>query len=273
MYSREIEVSKMLAEKASKLIMEVYTSDFSVTQKEKNMGPVTEADLASDRLIVEGLQKFFPEDRVVSEESGAKNPENQGKRVWFIDPLDGTREFVKKNGEFSIHIGLAVEGVPVFGLVYVPVTGECAYGGKGFGACYENSQGISKPLSCSGNKEGDKTLISSHHYGKHYEEIKRILAPEKEIRRGSVGGKVLRICLGEADYLFYSGNQIMVWDLCAPIALIEGACGRASDFFGGSIVLNFPDFKAERGILISNGRAHEKLTGKLKRWKEGAVRE
>ncbi len=264
MYSKEIQVMKKLASEASRLILTVYHSDFSVTEKEKQMGPVTEADLASDRLIVSGLKEAFPDDAIVSEESGTREAGSRNGRFWFVDPLDGTKEFVKKNGEFSIHIGLAVEGSPRLGLVYVPVTSECAYGGKGVGAFYENENTFVKVLLCPQNQDGNKILISSHYYGKRYAEIKRLLGPEKEIIQGSVGGKVLRICLGEADYLFYAGAQINVWDLCAPIALIEGAGGCATDFSGNPIVMKFPDFKADKGILISNGAGHGKLTEKLK---------
>ena len=264
MYSREIQVIKKLAYEASKLILAVDRSDFLVTEKEKQMGPVTEADLASDRVIVSGLKDAFPEDAIVSEESGVKDTVKRNRRVWFVDPLDGTKEFVKRNGEFSIHIGLAVEGVAVLGLVYVPVTGECAYGGKAVGAYYEKDSSAAKPLICSANTDGTRILISSHYCGKCYGEIKGLLAPEKEIKRGSVGGKVLKICLGEADYLFYGENQIRVWDLCAPMALIEGAGGMATDFSGKKIPLNYPDFKTDRGILVSNGAGHEKLTEKLK---------
>ena len=262
MYSKEIQIMKTLASEASRLILAVYSTDFLVTEKEKQMGPVTEADLASDRVIVRGLKEAFPDDSIVSEESGGKGAGS--RRVWYVDPLDGTKEFVKRNGEFCIHIGLAVEEQPVLGLVYVPVTGECAYGGKGVGAYYEREGSFVKSLTCPVNPEKNGILISSHYSGKRYAEIKRLLAPEKEIKRGSVGGKVLMICLGEADYLFYAGNLIKVWDLCAPMALIEGAGGCATDFSGGRLSLRFPDFKADKGILISNGAGHEKLSEKLK---------
>lgn len=267
MYSKEIQVMKKLACEAAQLILSVYHSDFSVTEKDRQRGPVTEADLASDRVIVSGLKEAFPEDAIVSEESGGNEQRQQRKRLWLVDPLDGTKEFVKRNGEFSIHIGLAVEGVPVLGLVYVPVTCECGYGGKGMGSYYEDAGGKVKQLFCSGRPNKSKILIGSRsHRGKVYEKVKKILDPEDERSMGSVGCKALKICLGEADLLFYANAEINEWDVCAPMALVEGAGGSVTGLLGERLIFNSPPLKMEKGVLISNGVGHTELTEELKKY-------
>ena len=119
LFSDEIKVAHYLAREAGKVIMQIYSTDFSVHMKGKG-DPVTEADKRANDLIVNGLQKEFPNDGIVAEES-PRDTAQQGKaRVWYVDPLDGTKEFISKNGEFSVMIGLAIDGSSSLGVVYRP---------------------------------------------------------------------------------------------------------------------------------------------------------
>ncbi len=113
-----------LAEAAGRAIMAVYAGDFAVERKD-DRSPLTEADLASHHVLVEGLRALTPDVPVLSEESAALDVAERRAwpRLWLVDPLDGTREFVKKNGEFCVCIALIDEGAPVLGVVHAPVTG------------------------------------------------------------------------------------------------------------------------------------------------------
>src|SRR5690606_9092057 len=125
-----------LAREAAAAILEVYEGDFAVQHKDDN-SPLTAADLASHRRIVAGLQRLSPDIPVLSEESAegvATATRRQWPRLWVVDPLDGTREFVKRNGEFTVNIALVDQGVPVLGVVQAPVTGALWHGQRGRGA-------------------------------------------------------------------------------------------------------------------------------------------
>src|SRR5687767_9701982 len=114
-----------LAREAASAILQVYGAAFEVERK-ADASPLTEADLAAHRCIVEGLERLTPDIPVLSEESAEEVPtllRRQWPQLWLVDPLDGTREFVKRNGEFTVNIALIDDGVPVFGVIQAPVTG------------------------------------------------------------------------------------------------------------------------------------------------------
>ena len=125
-----------LARDAATKILEVYESEFAVQRKD-DRSPLTAADLASHRCILAGLEKLAPDIPILSEESAEDVPavvRREWKRLWLVDPLDGTREFIKRNGEFTVNIALIDDGVPVFGVVQQPVTGALWWGARGVGA-------------------------------------------------------------------------------------------------------------------------------------------
>lgn len=130
-----IEPVLQLARDAGAAIMQVYVQDFAVEHKE-DFSPLTAADMAAHHLIVAGLKTLTPAIPVLSEESASIDwaERRSWRRYWLVDPLDGTREFVKKNGEFTVNIALIEDGVPVFGVVYAPALEELHYGVRGVGA-------------------------------------------------------------------------------------------------------------------------------------------
>lgn len=126
-FARESEVAAHLAKEAGDVIMRIYATDFPVDYKAKN-DPVTEADRLASRVIIEGLRREFPDDMVISEEELIPALASAPDRVWYVDPLDGTHEFIKRNGEFAVMIGLAVDGRSKVGVVFRPVTAELFWG-------------------------------------------------------------------------------------------------------------------------------------------------
>ena len=130
-----IEPVLQLARGAGAAIMQVYVQDFSVELKD-DRSPLTAADMAAHHLIIAGLNELTPGIPVLSEESASVDwaERRTWRRYWLVDPLDGTREFVKKNGEFTVNIALIEDGIPVFGVVYAPALDELHYGIRGVGA-------------------------------------------------------------------------------------------------------------------------------------------
>ena len=118
-FSHQLQTACSLAKQAGHLILGIYDTDFSVSYKGE-ADPVTEADRRANDLIVEGLQREFPQDLIVAEESAPPTEASISDYVWYVDPLDGTKEFISKNGEFSVMIGLALKGQACLGVVYRP---------------------------------------------------------------------------------------------------------------------------------------------------------
>ena len=131
-----------LAREAGAAIMQVYARDFDVSRKDDH-SPLTEADMASHHLISAGLGRLAPQWPLLSEESAAIDWEvrRHWQRYWLVDPLDGTREFIKKNGEFTVNIALVDEGVPVFGAIFVPALDEMFWAARGIGAFQRDGEG------------------------------------------------------------------------------------------------------------------------------------
>ena len=129
-----------IARAAGRAILEIYERDFSITEKE-DKSPLTEADLASHRVIVEALKRLTSDLPILSEESASVPFETRRtwRRYWLVDPLDGTKEFIKRNGEFTVNIALIENGVPTCGVVHVPVSGVTYIGQAGQGAYREDS--------------------------------------------------------------------------------------------------------------------------------------
>ena len=130
-----------IAQLAGDAILNIYNTDFAVAEK-SDQSPLTEADMASHHVIVDGLRSLDPETPLLSEESSkiSFDVRNSWRRYWLVDPLDGTREFVKRNGEFTVNIALIEDGIPVLGVVQVPVTGTIYYGVQGQGAWCRNRE-------------------------------------------------------------------------------------------------------------------------------------
>ncbi len=133
-----------LAREAGQAILQVYATNFSQHMK-SDSSPVTQADWAADRVIVEGLAQLFPGVWVWSEESGGPPPVGC-KRFFLVDPLDGTKEFIRRSGEFTVNIALIEEGMPVFGVVYAPVDRELFVAQQGLGSFYWNDGALSPTL-------------------------------------------------------------------------------------------------------------------------------
>jgi 3'(2'), 5'-bisphosphate nucleotidase len=132
-----------LAQEAAVAILAIYENAFEVERK-SDQSPLTAADLAAHRILVEGLEKLTPDIPVLSEEAAEDttwNMRRDWRRLWLVDPLDGTREFVKRNGEFTVNIALIEDGEPTIGVIYAPALDELAHAARGMGTVLDAGQG------------------------------------------------------------------------------------------------------------------------------------
>lgn len=213
-----------IAIKAGKAILTFYTDDIEV-QKKDDQSPLTKADMAAHTIIVNGLRKLEPDIPIISEESELPDYEIRKKwqRFFLVDPLDGTKEFIKKNGEFTVNIALIEGSIPVLGVVYIPAKERLYYADKKDGAWIQN--GTSEPQQIS-HTPYDKTkaariAVSRSHGGNDTKERleKMGIQVSEEIPYGSS----LKICLvaeGKAD-IYPRFGPTMEWDTAAADAVFR----------------------------------------------------
>ena len=238
-----------LAERAAVAILDVYDSEFAVEQKD-DRSPLTAADLASHHIIVEGLAALTPDVPILSEESSgiAWSTRSRWSRYWLVDPLDGTREFVKRNGEFTVNVALIEEHRPTLGVVQVPVTGELAAAWRGGGtwigrpgekARHVKTRRRTTPLVAAGSRS---------HASAHETELLARLGHCAKLPLGS-SLKFLRLASGEAD-LYIRLGPTSEWDTAAGQCVLEEAGGAVLDMQGEPLRYNTrqtlinPDFVA-----------------------------
>src|SRR5262245_30430047 len=189
-----------LAREAGRAILEVYASSFSVQEKE-DRSPLTEADLRSEKLILAGLKRIAPEIPVLSEES-AQAPfttRRHWERLWVVDPLDGTKEFVQRNGEFTVNIALVDRQRPVLGIVHAPVLERSYYACEGVGAFRSDKEAAGRPIRVAKRGAGPVRVVGSRsHRGSSLDAFLSRVGAHELVEVGSS----LKLCLvaeGQAD--------------------------------------------------------------------------
>ena len=257
--SYEIEIASNLARKAGEVIMKIYHEDFAVMCKGIN-DPVTEADQQANTIIVEGLQAHFPQDSIVAEESPLPSTSLTQGRVWYVDPLDGTKEFIARNGEFSVMIGLTVDARTKLGVVYWP-TGNHLYAGITDEAAWVELDGITRVLEAAQSKSPPNiSLVTSRsHRSPLLATIHQTLNIHDEQRMGSVGLKIARIAQREADVYIEPGPFTKAWDACAPEAILRGAGGCFTDIHGNPIQYGLNNFRNLHGIVGSTQDCYQRV--------------
>jgi 3'(2'),5'-bisphosphate nucleotidase len=255
---RELDIAVRLAREAGAAIMGYYQEGVVIDYKEGDE-PVTVADRAADRIVSAGLRAAFPGDGLLTEESDEDLSRLDRQRVWIVDPLDGTAEFINETDEFAVQIALAVAGRPVLGVVYQPVSDVLFYAREGQGA-YRQHDGITTRLAVSTRATPSRMCLvaSRSHYSDFIESARQALGIEAVRRVGSVGLKVGLLARGACD-LYLATTVCKEWDLCAPHALLIEAGGRLTNLFGQPLVYNKPDVDECRGLVGSNGLAHDEI--------------
>ncbi len=233
-----IEPVVALAVKAGGAILEVYASDFDVQEKD-DASPLTQADLASNHVIDQGLRELTPDIPVLSEESGLPDfaERSQWDKYWLVDPLDGTKEFVNRNGEFTVNIALIDANRPVFGVVYVPVKDKTYFGCAGYGA--ELRDVAAAPVKirvADGTAKPARVVGSRSHRGASLDGFLEKLGDYEMHPMGSS----LKFCLvaeGVAD-IYPRLGPTSEWDTAAAQAVVEQAGGSVITLDGKPLSYN-----------------------------------
>jgi 3'(2'), 5'-bisphosphate nucleotidase len=264
--SRAAQVALDAALAASEMVMAIYQTPFAVDFKAKD-DPVTRADHEANALICERLAAQFPGIPIVAEESSPISYAGfeAASESWFVDPLDGTREFVAKNGEFAVMIGLARDGRAVLGVIVAPTWPRALVGIVGEGAWEVTRDGSRVPIRVSSRSslEGATVLVSRSHKAPG---ISALLATvgATEVVYGSSGLKAVLVATGANDVYLQAGPAGMRWDACASEALVVAAGGTCTDADGNAFDYRTRDLSNARGLVATNGRLHRPTIGALR---------
>jgi 3'(2'), 5'-bisphosphate nucleotidase len=255
--SHEIDVARRLAREAAALVRGLAEKPVSVKYKDAGE-PVTDADLAANALIVSGLAQEFPGDAILSEELPDDGSRLGRPRVWMVDPIDGTRDFIRGQTGYVVMIGLCLDGRPALGAVAHPRTDVVWSGVVGQGAWCDQPDGTRVPMRTSALAEprGVRIVVSQSRRSPQIDAFRLALGVTDEMSVGSVGLKVALVCQGERDLYLYPGEQTKLWDTCGPEAILTAAGGRMSDLDGRPLVYNKADLNNRNGVVASNGPLH-----------------
>ena len=235
-----LEAVREIAHEAGRRILDVYERGFTVEHKE-DRSPLTEADRAAHEIITSQLQALTPDIPVLSEESAAVDYATRAgwKRFWLVDPLDGTKEFINRNGEFTVNIALIEGNRPVLGVVYVPVPALTYYACAGQGAHKQKGECAIQPVRVRRFDGGKPMVVASRsHAGPETEAFLRNIGEHDVVSMGSA----LKLCLvaeGTAD-VYPRLGPTMEWDTAAAQCVVEAAGGRVTDLNRQPLVYNKP---------------------------------
>lgn len=237
---------------AGDVVMEVYGTDFHAQSKSDD-SPVTEADQRAETLIVPALRQLLPDVPVIAEEAVAAGeiPE-VGRRFWLVDPLDGTKEFINRNGEFTVNIALVESGVPIVGVVLAPALGQLYMGALSGGAFIEDAQGR-RPLACRQPPSEGVTVVASRSHGDAHA-LAQFLGERKVVELRNAGSS-LKFCLvasGEAD-LYPRLGRTMEWDIAAGHAVLVAAGGAVRAMDGTPLQYGKPGFDNPHFVAAGPG--------------------
>lgn len=250
-----LEPAVEIAREAARCILEVYSSDFAVTDKE-DRSPLTAADMAAHRAICAGLADLTPEVPVLSEESAGVPfaTRSQWREYWLVDPLDGTREFIKKNGEFTVNIALVRGHRPVLGVVVVPVQNTAFFACRGHGAFRQDGGNLPQAIQTRRTDLKRLTAVGSRSHGSLMQErFFGNLGRDVEILNI---GSALKLCLvaeGRAD-VYVRFGPTSEWDTAAAQCLVEEAGGCITDLEFRPLACNMKESLLNPPFLVAGDR-------------------
>jgi len=249
-----------IAIQAGIAIMEFYKTDFQVETKKDNT-PITKADLAANSIIIEELKKIDENIPILSEESLVEwNERRQWEKYWLIDPLDGTKEFINKNGEFSVNIAMIDKNNPVLGIIYAPANSLLYFANKNHGTFKISSSSLlnnlndAKSIITSNLRfKDDIRIISSRSHSNNYFDswVKKNFHKYKLISKGS-SLKFCEIAEGNAE-IYPRFGPTSEWDIAAGHIILEEAGGKIVDMNGNKIFYNTKESLVNSDFIASNG--------------------
>lgn len=253
--TNELKISQELAIEAGKSIMEIYNNIEIQVEYKDDMSPLTIADKKANNIIVNKLADMFPDYSILSEESKDDRSRLHNPWCWIVDPLDGTKEFIKRNGEFTVNIALSCRHKPILGVIYVPVTKELYCAVKGQGAYYSENGSIQIQINVSARKKNPRLIMSRSHAS----EKLQALIKNNNIRDIKESGSSIKGCLiakGEAE-VYYRFNPTMEWDTAAMQCIIEEAGGSFRQLDGTEMLYNRENSLNEKGFYVLNTKENK----------------
>jgi len=242
-------------------VLKIYNSEICVDIKEDN-SPVTQADILANDLIVDFLRMEFSDCGIISEE--VSELDSGGRMVFVIDPIDGTKGFISKNGEFAIMIGVLYDFRPIFGIVYEPVTGRLFVAERNVGSflSVDNSEFVKLKVS----DVSDFIFVRMFRSRNHFSVMDKFLVDKLGIPNfgfmGSIGIKVCKICADENDIYINLSSRLGKWDCCAPQIILEEAGGEVFDKFGNELDYSVSCRRMVNGFIgINSGLSKAKILG------------
>jgi len=263
--SQELKRVISLIREAGRKVLEFYQNNNCRRYKKADGTLVTEADLASEKILRQGLSARYHWP-ILSEESQDNLPERLNKeKVWIIDPLDGTNDFLDKTGDFAIMAALTHRGKAVLGVIFQPTEEKLYFAQKGQGAYLKQGARPVEELSVSSlsTLAESRLLVSRSHLSNQERVFIRISGVKKFSRVGSVGVKAGLIAEGRAEAYVSFSNKTSQWDICAPEIILTEAGGKVTDLRGREFVYNRPQIKNRYGIVVSNSRIHQQIIAKV----------
>lgn len=249
-----IDVIKRLAVSAGKKIMEIYCDDslFLLVEYKKDHSPLTLADKISNEVIVTELKKMFPDYAILSEEEKDNKNRLESDYCFIVDPLDGTKEFLRRNGQFTVNIALSYQHKVIMGVIYAPAVEELYYAARGQGSFLQKADGSVKKLRVSNIEDLGKVrlVMSSSHGCKEMEE----LIEKYQFRHFVKMGSSIKGCLiarGDAE-IYYRYNPTMEWDTAAMQCIAEEAGAVFRQMDDSEMLYNRKNPLNEKGFYIIN---------------------
>jgi 3'(2'), 5'-bisphosphate nucleotidase len=257
-HDRDLQAALDAAQLASTALLDAYARFQVIADAPANIS--TDADRQAQEIILNHLRRVFPTDALCAEETTATltGVPHTGPRLWIVDPIDGTRGFARKVGEFSVMIALVQEDAIAVGVVQEPAKDRLTWAVRG-GGCWRRD-GAASATRCHVTTTSDlaqATLTQSHSDPRNPSRRVRLLQPARVIETYSAGVKLAQVARGEADLYLNTYDASHDWDICAGEILVTEAGGRVTKLDGTQLRYGLPGALQTGGVLASNGWLHD----------------
>jgi 3'(2'), 5'-bisphosphate nucleotidase len=262
---RELDTAVDLARRAGERILALHGSGIAVDTKD-DQSPVTQADREANEMIVAALTAAFPGDAILSEELPDDGSRLERERVWMVDPLDGTKDFIRGRDGFAVMIGLLEGATPALGVVYKPIGDKLYFATRGGHAFLQDGHAnLPARISVSEVREPAqiRMVASKSHRTEDIDRVRAALGISDELNVGSVGLKLGLIAEGLRDLYVNPAGHSKLWDACGPEAILVAAGGRLTDLRGAPLDYRGRELGNTRGLIASNGVLHDEVARRL----------
>ena len=261
---RELDTAVALARRAGERAAALQGAGLAVDTKDDD-SPVTAADREANAMIVAGLAAAFPGDPILSEELPDDGSRMGQARVWMVDPIDGTKDFIRRLDGWSVMIGLLDGATPALGVVYQPVTDKLYFATRDGGAWLVRGGGAAERIHVSDVRVSSeiRMVASKSHRTETIDRVRAELGISDELNVGSVGLKLGLIAEGLRDLYVNPAGHSKLWDACGPEAILREAGGRLTDVRGMPLDYRGSELGNVRGLIASNGILHDEVVTRL----------